>query len=162
MAKKRRGKKRYPTDLSDRRWDIIKTMKRRLILSAFLSLSIDQAWGLPQGFVYLDEAIPDIAVELRYHSTRNFVGHPIDGYKGERAILSAPAAAALAEVQAEVRGFGLGIMIFDAYRPQRAVDHFVRWAKDLLSDTKRGCKPKPQKFWNILKYNNLYQDNVCQ
>lgn len=117
-------------------------MKRLLILWACLSLFINQAWGLPQGFVYVDEVVPDMVVELRYHSSRNFVGHPIDGYKGERAILTAPTAAALAEIQAELRGFGLGIKIFDAYRPQRAVDHFVRWAKD-VADTQNKARFYP-------------------
>ena len=86
---------------------------------------------LPDGFVYLDEAIPDIGVELKYTSDDNFVGQPIDGYQHEHAILSEPAAAALAEVQATLQTFGLGLQVFDAYRPQRAVDHFVRWGQDL-------------------------------
>ena len=87
--------------------------------------------ALTQGFVYLDEAIPDIVIELKYTTGDNFVGQPIDGYEHGRAILSEPAAAALAEVQAALQPFGLGLKVFDAYRPQRAVDHFVRWAGDL-------------------------------
>ena len=87
--------------------------------------------ALPEGFVYLDEAIPGIVIELKYTSDDNFVGQPIDGYEHGHAILSEPAAAALAEVQAALQPFGLGLKVFDAYRPQRAVDHFVRWAGDL-------------------------------
>ena len=87
--------------------------------------------ALPDGFVYLDEAIPDIVIELKYATGDNFVGQPIDGYEHGRAILSAPAAAALADVQAALRPFGLGLKVFDAYRPQRAVDHFVRWGRGL-------------------------------
>ena len=87
--------------------------------------------ALPAGFVYLDQAIPDLVVELRYFTEHNFVGQPVDGYRHAHATLSAPAASALAEVQAELRPFGLELKIFDAYRPQRAVDHFVRWAKNL-------------------------------
>ena len=87
--------------------------------------------ALPDGFVYLDEAIPDIVVELKYTSDDNFVGQPIDGFRHEHAILSEPATAALAEVQATLQSFGLGLKVFDAYRPQRAVDHFVRWGEDL-------------------------------
>ncbi len=86
---------------------------------------------LPDGFVYLDQAIPDLVVDLRYLTGDNFVGRPIDGYRHAHAILSAPAAAALAEVQDRLRPFGLGLKLFDAYRPQRAVDHFVRWGKAL-------------------------------
>ena len=87
--------------------------------------------ALPEGFVYLDEAIPGIVIELKYTTDDNFVGQPIDGYEHGHAILSEPAAAALAEVQAALQPFGLGLKVFDAYRPQRAVDHFVRWAGDL-------------------------------
>lgn len=87
--------------------------------------------GLPEGFVYLDEAIPDIVIELKYATGDNFVGQPIDGYRHGHAILSEPAAAALADVQAALQPFGLGLKVFDAYRPQRAVDHFVRWGQDL-------------------------------
>ncbi|MXY15001.1 MAG: M15 family metallopeptidase, partial [Proteobacteria bacterium] len=86
---------------------------------------------LPDGFVYLDQAIPDLVMDMRYITEHNFVGEPIDGYRHGHAVLSAPAAAALAKVQAALRPFGLGLKVFDAYRPQRAVDHFVRWGKDL-------------------------------
>lgn len=83
---------------------------------------------MPEGFVYLDEAIPGIRLEMNYYSGRNFIGKPVDGYLQPRAILSRPAADALAAVQRELSVFGLGLKIFDAYRPQRAVNHFVRWA----------------------------------
>ena len=86
---------------------------------------------LPEGFVFLDEAIPDLVVDLRYATADNFVGRRIDGYRHDHAILSAPAAAALAGVQSSLRPFGLGLKVYDAYRPQRAVDHFVRWGRDL-------------------------------
>ena len=88
--------------------------------------------ALPDGFVYLDEAVPGVAVELRYKTSGNFVGRPVDGYGPHaRAVLSAPAAEALARVQGALAPFGLGLKVFDAYRPQRAVDHFVRWGRDL-------------------------------
>jgi len=85
---------------------------------------------MPQDFVYLDDVIPGIRLEMNYYSDRNFVGKPIDGYINPRAILSRPAADALGAVQRELSVFGLGLKIFDAYRPQRAVNHFVRWAGD--------------------------------
>ena len=91
----------------------------------------DDKHALPDGFVYLDEAVPDIVIELKYTTDENFVGQPIDGYLHEHAILSEPAAAALAEVQAMLLSFGLELKVFDAYRPQRAVDHFVRWGGNL-------------------------------
>jgi D-alanyl-D-alanine dipeptidase len=86
---------------------------------------------LPQGFVYVKELIPTIEVELRYITNNNFIGRPIDGYMKPALILSREAAFALKKVQEDLAPFGLGLKVFDAYRPQSAVDHFVRWAKDL-------------------------------
>ncbi len=107
------------------------------VLAAFLAMASTAAYAapdrdpLPEGFVYLNEAIPDLVIDLRYATENNFVGQRIDGYHHGQAILSEPAAAALAKVQAALRTFGLGLKVFDAYRPQRAVDHFVRWGQDL-------------------------------
>ena len=98
---------------------------------------------LPEGFVYVDQVVPDLRTELRYRLADNFVGANVDGYSGARAILTRQAALALALVQAELRSQGLGLLIFDAYRPQRAVNHFARWAKD-LSDTKMKQRYYPE------------------
>ncbi len=127
-------------------------MKRVLLSPAALALSLilgsSLVFGgdLPDGFVYLDQAVPGIIVELRYYTTDNFVGRRIDGYEAPRGILSRKAALALKEVQAELNSFGLGLKVFDAYRPQRAVDDFVAWAKD-PDDTamKRSYYPDVQK-----------------
>lgn len=100
------------------------------ILGLLLSVPLG-ASALPAGFVHVDELIPDVSVDLRYRGSDNFLGRPVDCYLGSRAILSLPAAEALARVQAELKPFGLGILVFDAYRPQCAVDHFLRWARDL-------------------------------
>ena len=96
-----------------------------------VALAAADRQALPDGFVYLDEVIPDLVIDLRYATANNFVGQRVDGYQQLPAILSAPAAAALAKVQAALRPFGLGLKVFDAYRPQRAVDHFVRWGQAL-------------------------------
>jgi D-alanyl-D-alanine dipeptidase len=115
---------------------------RWITVAGFLALwlpvdarAADAPGALPEGFVYLDKAIPGIQIELRYSTDHNFVGKPIDGYLKPRAILTRPAARALAEVQEKLKPFGLGLKVFDAYRPQRAVNHFIRWASD-LDDTK--------------------------
>jgi D-alanyl-D-alanine dipeptidase len=94
-----------------------------LILSAY-------AGGLPEGFVYVDDIITDISIELRYAGNNNFIGQRIDGYESGRCIITADAAYALKRAQNDLRLFGLGFKIYDAYRPQRAVDHFIRWAND--------------------------------
>lgn len=90
---------------------------------------------LPQGFVYLHNIAPDIKVKLRYFSTNNFVGEPIDGYLENKCIISIEAAKALVKVQHDLKALDYGLKVFDAYRPQKAVDHFVRWAND-VSDVK--------------------------
>ena len=86
---------------------------------------------LPPGFVDLAKAVPDLAFDLRYGTANNFLGTVVSGYEHPRALLSYPAAQALARAQKELAPFGLGLLIYDAYRPQRAVDHFVRWSHDL-------------------------------
>lgn len=93
------------------------------------------AVGLPQGFVYVDELIPTAQFDLRYATENNFMGQKVDGYLAPRCILTRQAAEALRNVQSTLAPFGLGIKIFDAYRPQRAVDHFVRWGRD-VKDTR--------------------------
>ena len=83
------------------------------------------------GFVLLSDAVPDVILEIRYYSTYNFVGDRIEGYETPVAYLTREAAAALKEVSDELVKKGYRLKIFDAYRPQRAVLHFARWAKDL-------------------------------
>lgn len=86
-------------------------------------------------FVLLSEAVPDAILEIRYYSTYNFVGERVDGYEEPVALLSKEAAAALKEVSDELMAKGYRLKIFDAYRPQCAVDNFVEWAED-VDDTK--------------------------
>lgn len=81
-------------------------------------------------FVLLSDAVLDAILEIRYYSTYNFVGARIDGYEEPVALLTKEAAAALKEVSDDVIAQGYRLKIYDAYRPQKAVDHFVRWAED--------------------------------
>jgi len=106
-------------------------------------MALRQPQTLPDGFVYLDEVIPDILLDLRYCSADNFIGERIDGYLQQRGILTREAANALAGVQAELKTSGLGLKIFDAYRPQQAVDHFKRWAAD-ASDVRMKAQYYPE------------------
>ena len=89
---------------------------------------------IPAGFVDAGEFLADARIEARYAGDGNFVGAPIDGYAAEKVLLTREAAAALLAVQTELREIGLGLKLFDGYRPQRAVDHFARWARDLEDD----------------------------
>ncbi len=105
----------------------------QLIPPLWAADSIDGS--LPDQFVEINDYIPTLSKEVRYFTTDNFVGSRIDGYQAAKIYLVEGAAEALYRVQAELGQLGLGLKIFDAYRPQRAVDHFVRWGSD-LEDTK--------------------------
>jgi zinc D-Ala-D-Ala dipeptidase len=85
--------------------------------------------ALPEGFVHLETLAPAIRQDIRYHGRENFLGTRVDGYDAPRCILTRAAAEALARVQAELRPQGLSLKVFDCYRPQRAVAHFLRWAR---------------------------------
>lgn len=123
-----------------------------LSLTATASFANPQGESLPKGFVYVDTVIPDFVIELRYATDHNFVGQRVDGYLKPRCIMTKEAAEALWHVQAELKSFGLGLKIFDAYRPQRAVDHFVRWAED-VSDTRTKAE-----FYPDIDKNTLFRD----
>ncbi|MBQ9463011.1 MAG: M15 family metallopeptidase [Bacteroidales bacterium] len=82
-------------------------------------------------FTTITTAVPDAILEIRYFSTYNFVGDRIDGYMEPVALITKKAGAALREVSDEMVAQGYRLKIYDAYRPQKAVDHFVRWAADL-------------------------------
>ena len=82
------------------------------------------------GFVPLAEAVPDAILEIRYYSTYNFVGDRIDGYERPVALVTKEAARALKAASDECVRRGYRLKIYDAYRPQRAVRHFMHWAKD--------------------------------
>lgn len=88
-------------------------------------------------FVSIEDVDSTIIVEARYHGYHNFLGRPVAGYEAPLCLLTREAATALAAVQAEVRPFGLGLKTYDCYRPQRAVDDFVAWARDTADTTMR-------------------------
>ena len=83
------------------------------------------------GFVLVTDVIPESLLEIRYYSAFNFVGERIDSYNAPVAYLTKEAAYALKKANDDLMKQGYVIEIFDAYRPQSAVDHFKRWAKDL-------------------------------
>lgn len=85
-------------------------------------------------FVLLSDAVPDAILEIRYYSTYNFVGDRIDGYEQPVALLTREAAEALRKVSDDLVAKGYRLKIYDAYRPQKAVSHFMRWAQDFEDD----------------------------
>ena len=86
-------------------------------------------------FALVTDVVPDAILEIRYFSTYNFIGDRIPGYDEPVALLTREAADSLRAVSDDVRKQGYCLKIFDAYRPQCAVDYFMKWAKD-LSDTR--------------------------
>ena len=83
------------------------------------------------GFVSINEVIPDAILEIRYATNYNFMGDRVDGYEEPIALLTKEAAQALKGVAEDLKKQGYLLKIYDGYRPQKAVDHFVRWASDL-------------------------------
>lgn len=85
---------------------------------------------IPKGFVYIADVIPDPVFDIRYATDYNFIGTRIDGYHAPKPTLTKEAAAALAKAADDLRKQGYRILVYDAYRPQKAVTHFVRWIND--------------------------------
>lgn len=108
--------------------------------------------SLPTGFVYVTDYIPAIQVDLRYCGSDNFVGKPVNGYIDNKAILTKRATEALMKVENELNKKNLGLKIFDAYRPQRAVNHFQEWAK-AVNDT-----ITKRKYYPTIDKRNLFKD----
>ena len=90
--------------------------------------------NLEKGFVYLKEIDDSIIVNLKYYSNQNFTGKFVDGYHSNTAILTKESALALSNAQDDFNKLGYSLILYDAYRPQRAVDFFVQWSKN-LNDT---------------------------
>ncbi|WNH09576.1 M15 family metallopeptidase [Thalassobellus suaedae] len=111
---------------------------------------------LPKGFVYVEDIIPEINVELRYYTSNNFVGKVIDGYHSNKLILTKQTAIALKHVQEELQNNNLCLKIYDGYRPQQAVNHFIRWAND-LNDTIN----KPIFYPDVAKENLFKADYIA-
>lgn len=84
---------------------------------------------LPEGFCYVDEVAPEVLADLKYAGNDNFVGRPIDGYLGKRLILRRDAAMALRRAADLLRARGYGLLVWDAYRPLRAMSDFRAWSR---------------------------------
>lgn len=122
------------------RIDLLDYLKPTLLSEAMsplylLILLVPYSSSLPEGFVYtgdLDLNVP-ILVSLRYGTRDNFVGDVVRGYENipsRGAVVTAEAGDALVKAQTEFLKDGYGIVIYDSYRPTRAVDHFMEWAED--------------------------------
>jgi D-alanyl-D-alanine dipeptidase len=108
--------------------------------------------SLDPDFVSLHEVDPSIIQEIRYATDHNFIGRPIKGYLSPKCMLSRKAALALSQVQKELLTYSLSLKVYDCYRPQRAVNDFVEWAKD-LSDLKM-----KKEFYPGVDKSDLFKD----
>lgn len=112
-------------------------LKRFLILLLCLSCNYCYATSLdftnsddkilPEGFVYLSDIDPTIVVDLKYCKRDNFIGERIPGYSASKAILTLQAARALKKVQNDLRTKDYSLVVYDAYRPRKAVEYFIKW-----------------------------------
>ena len=80
------------------------------------------------GFVFLDEVLPGVRWDAKYVTWDNFTGTPVDGYEVNRVVGSDALADALREAKTRAAAVGFGLLLWDAYRPQRAVDRFLAWS----------------------------------
>lgn len=106
----------------------------------------------PEEFVALRTVAPTIIHDIRYLTPHNFMGEPVDGYEQPLCVLTRPAARALQRAQRTLLRQGYSLKVYDCYRPQRAVDHFVRWAKDLADE-----RMKPE-FYPQVDKSRLFTD----
>jgi len=111
------------------------------MIGALLALAV----AAPSSFVALDEVDPTILQDMRYATAYNFVGRRIDGYQEPLCILTRRAAKALHEAQQALEPEGYTLKVYDCYRPQRAVDHFVRWSRNGSQRMKREFYPRVDK-----------------
>lgn len=80
-------------------------------------------------FVFVDEYVPGVRWDAKYSTWDNFTGKPVDGYLANRIVGTRALCSALERVMEETVSLGFGLLLWDGYRPQRAVDCFVRWSR---------------------------------
>ncbi|MFF3207036.1 M15 family metallopeptidase [Streptomyces sp. NPDC002962] len=122
------------------------------VTAASVTARADADPAAPADFVALRTVDPTILQEMRYFTPHNFVGERIDGYRQPICILTRPAAEALHQAQTNLLSRGYTLKVYDCYRPQRAVNHFVRWAEDLNDETTKG------EFYPNVDKTRLFED----
>lgn len=130
---------------------------KKLLLSLLLLTCFAPVWADTisydrSDFAPISSVIDDAAYDIRYYSPNNFTGHKINGYKAPRAYMTKKALAALAQAAADLRAQGYRLLIWDAYRPQKAVDDFVAWINDPTN-------PGDKSFYPTLEKSNLLAGN---
>jgi len=136
-------------------WEVNVSTKKYSFVLFFVLLFCYSGHGqqLPKGFVYIKDIIPSIELELRYYGNNNFIGKEIDGYLQEKGIVTEKTAKALKKIQQNLNEQQLGLKIYDAYRPQKAVNHFARWAKNLNDTLNKSA------YYPSVKKENLFKED---
>lgn len=125
-------------------------MKKFICAFMLFFIIIFPAWGDTvstdkNGFDKIYNVIDDAVFDLRYYSPYNFTGHKIRGYNAPVAYMTKEALQALAIAAADLRSQGYRILVWDSYRPQKAVDHFVEWINDPDDDGNKSFYPTLKK-----------------
>ena len=136
-------------------------MKKAIISIIVVLVAVSCGRNIPpemdrSDFVNISEVVPDALLEIRYFSTYNFVGDRIDGYSAPVALMTKEGAAALKKASDAVMAEGYRLKIFDAYRPQTAVNHFIRWAEDV-----EDVRMKPYFYPDVDKSLLFELDFIC-
>jgi D-alanyl-D-alanine dipeptidase len=105
----------------------------------------------PTDIVEATTVVPGLQLDMRYPTPDNFVGRPITGYRAPKCLLTRRAAEALKGVQEELNKQRLSLKVYDCYRPQSAVNDFVRWGRD-LADTRMKAR-----FYPNVRKRNLFR-----
>ena len=108
-------------------------MKKLILLLLFIPFVFScNTSNVPVGFSKIESIEPPILIDLRYSGSDNFLGRTVKGYENPRNILlTNETIDALTKVQKTLSKTNLGLKLFDGYRPQKSVNNFVEWAKDL-------------------------------
>lgn len=125
--------------------EVVQLMPHHVNISPSTTEHIAKKNELPKGFVYLDEVIPYANYEIRYYSTNNFVGERVEGYKAPLAIATKEMANALTKVSEELYEEGYTLLIYDTYRPAKAVSFFKDWSLNSDESMKEQYYPNEQK-----------------
>ncbi len=99
---------------------------------------------MAEDFVFVDEFVPGIRWDAKYATWDNFTGKPVDGYLANRIVGTKDLCEALKKAQEKAASLGFGLLLWDGYRPQRAVDCFVHW-----SQQREDGRTKPRHYPNI-------------
>ena len=125
-------------------------MKKLLIIFiiltlCFIPLKANTISTDKSDFAEISTAIDDVVYDIRYYSSNNFTGNKIQGYKAPKAYLTKEALKALAKAAEILRKQGYRLLIWDAYRPQKAVDNFVAWINNPYDEGDKTFYPELKK-----------------